>query len=698
MRQNFFNFLFLLLPLFQLLFLNGIASKSPVNIDSLINQASVLNDDTAKVNTLLRLTNEISKTDLLQATEYCDQAYKLAFDLDYSSGISRALHEKSRIYWKTGQLDSAISLVNKAIAINDSINEKQQLAYNYNTLGNLLLYNQLPDTALAYIKKSYQLFRSIADSIGIARTLNSFGIIYKAIAEYDSAAYYYIKYLQLNDQIGFLEGMSAGLINLGKVYYLNGEFEKAKTNYLLSIDYAQQFNRLSHISLAYTNLGMVARAEKNFDKALNYYHKSIKINKQINNQSGLAASHMNIGNIYFEKKYYTNAFNQYESALAIYKDMGHSKAIIDVMMNQAVVYEQIKEYRKSMEIYNSILELAKELNDKYQVRNIYYNIYKLYKLMDDNSKAFEYQTKYYELNDSIFNLEKAEVITDLTLKYEKEKDQAQILELENENLAKDLSLKKRTNQRNTYLFSGSGIILIIMFLFIFHRNKSRKDKIIADQKIKQLEEEKKLLAAKFLVEGQEEERKRIAKELHDGLGVLLSTAKMQFTTIKDKSPENRPLIDNATKLLEQAAGDVRKISHNMMPGLLTRFGLYEAAEDLIEQLDETKGLSAICETIGDKKRLPENTEIMLYRIIQEMVNNTLKHAEAKNIRLHMNILSEQLNITYSDDGIGFNVEEKLQIKSIGLTSIQSRVEFLNGQSTLESAKGKGTAYLMEIPI
>ncbi|MCD4683968.1 MAG: hypothetical protein K8R86_11850, partial [Bacteroidales bacterium] len=121
-------------------------------------------------------------------------------------------------------------------------------------------------------------------------------------------------------------------------------------------------------------------------------------------------------------------------------------------------------------------------------------------------------------------------------------------------------------------------------------------------------------------------------------------------------------------------------------------------EDLFEQLDETEGLNAGIQIIGDTRRLPENTEIMLYRIIQEMVNNTLKHAEAKNISMNMKIQPELLNIQYSDDGKGFDVEEKIESKSIGLTSIQSRVKFLEGELSTESKPGAGVSYFVQIPI
>jgi two-component system NarL family sensor kinase len=119
---------------------------------------------------------------------------------------------------------------------------------------------------------------------------------------------------------------------------------------------------------------------------------------------------------------------------------------------------------------------------------------------------------------------------------------------------------------------------------------------------------------------------------------------------------------------------------------------------LLDKVNETEGINAEVKIIGEPKRLPENTEIMLYRIIQEMVNNTLKHAEANNISLNMNIQPNLLNIQYSDDGKGFDVEEKIESRSIGLQSIQSRVNFLEGEISPESKPGAGVTYFMQIPI
>ncbi len=174
---------------------------------------------------------------------------------------------------------------------------------------------------------------------------------------------------------------------------------------------------------------------------------------------------------------------------------------------------------------------------------------------------------------------------------------------------------------------------------------------------------------------------------------------MQFKIIEDKSPGNSEMIKKAGGLLEKASSDVRRISHNMMPGILTKLGLDEAIEDLFDNINDTPGITAILNiTNEEEKRLPENTEIMIYRMVQEMVNNTLKYAGADKVTLDLIYEDETVSLQYSDNGKGFDVEEKLKSKSIGLTSIQSRIEFLGGKLNINSKSGRGTSYFINIPV
>ena len=698
MKHKCFIYFIFFLSFFQLLLIDEATSEISNEIDSLINQVSIQNDDTNKVKNLILISRKLSGVNKEEAITYSNQAALLSSKLNYSKGFAGSYFASGLTYWKSGNNDSAMFFLDKAIQINDSIEEYKNLAQNFEVYALLYIYSNQPEPAVKKLNKSLHYFYKANDSSGIVGIYNSFGLLYKSIAKYDSAVYYYVKLLSLSKGTENENVYSAGLINLGNIYLHLGEFEKAEKYFLESVDFSKKINRIDHLATAYKSLGTISSNKNDFDSALEYYKLSTELHEQLNNPAGLVSLYLAIGNTYEERKRYNNAFEYYSKGIKLADEIEDMDGVIVGLLNQGLIYMKWNNYIQALSNFDTCVVLAKSTSDLENLKSAYLNIYLLHKERNAYKNAYIYQTKYHKINDSIFNLEKAEVIADLTLKYEKEKDQALILTLENENLAKDLSLRKRTNQRNIYLFSGIGTIAVILFLLIFYRHKARKDKIITDQKIRQLEEEKKLLAAKFLVEGQEEERKRIAKELHDGLGVLLSTAKMQFATIKDKSPENKPLIDKATKLLEQATGDVREISHNMMPGLLTKFGLYEATEDLFDKLNETVGLKAIVEIKGEQTRLQENKEIMLYRIIQEMVNNTLKHAEAKNILLDMNIQSEMLNIKYLDDGKGFVVSEKLESKSFGLTSIQSRVNFLNGKLDIESAYNKGAQFTLSVPI
>jgi len=673
-------------------------AQNALNVDSLKNIVEFQQEDESKVKMLNLIAHELNRSNPKAALKYSYEALHIAEGINFLPGIIDALSRQCKSYIYSGNYDSAYNVCEKGIHLSDSIKDLKRLAnayanyghLQYKTLGNVKGYENY--------RKSYKIYKTMEDSIGICDALNGMGVMLWNQAKYDSAIIYYLKLVKIGERIGYLDILGKAFNNLGNLYDELDEYENATYYFLESIRINEKLKNLILVGRAYNNLGNIRYENQDYDSASILFNKALEISKDANFINGIADAYIGLGNISQKKARYDKAFYFLQLSKESYAILEDKQGFILASKNIGAVYQFLGKYKKAIKIFDTCLLIAIKNNLTELKEELYYGLYINHRLNKNYEAAFDYLLNYHLLYDSLTGIEKAKIIYDLQIKYEKEKDQAQILALQNENLEMELSLRTRTNQRNIYLFTGSGTIAVILFLLIFYRHKASKDRIIAAQRIRQLKEEKKLLAARSIVYGQEEERKRIAKELHDGLGVLLSTAKMQFTTIKDKSPANRPLIDKATKLLEQAAGDVRKISHNMMPGLLTKFGLYEATEDLIEQVDETEGLNAICDINGDTKRLPENTEIMLYRIIQELVNNTIKHAQAKNIQLRMNILPKQLNITYSDDGKGFDMEDKQELKSIGLSSIQSRVKFLSGKAIIATKHGTGVKYIIEIPI
>ena len=666
--------------------------------DSLFLIVANQQDNTEKADNLILLTQYYLYENLDTAMVFGKKALVLATALDYREGMADAFYKISRIHKSKGERNASIAMAFRFIEVSDSLQDSMRLAKAYYHLANLTRNASNKQPALDYYKKSLRIYMDAKDTIGIYANYNSLGNYFLETSSYDSAAIYYHKTIELCELIGRERSLGTIFSNLGKVYMMLKEFENARKYLNMSLEYDKKYPNVVNMARTYNKLGSLANKENDFRKALRYYDRADSLFREKDDARGINNVHLNYGDVYRQQGKYRLAINHYNKALDYYREQNFAEGMIAAWHGKAEIYSKQKKYGQALIFYDSCLRLAIESGDLNRRRDILGSISKTYYSIGNLRKAYEFQSRFYNLKDSIFDLEKSEKIADLLLKYEKEKDQLRIATQQKEILAKDLRIRKRTNQRNIYFFTGLGIIALTLFLLIFFRYKARKDKIIAGQKIRQLEEEKKLLAARFLVEGQEEERKRIAKELHDGLGVLLSVAKMQFSAIKDTSPKNKPLIEKATRFLEQASGDVRKISHNMMPGLLTKLGLYEALEDLFEKLSDTEDIQALCEINGAKERLPENKEIMLYRIIQEMANNTLKHAEATKVELHMDVQSDRLDVRFSDNGKGFEMEEDGEQKSMGLQSIWSRVKFLDGTISIDSSPGKGTVYTIQIPV
>ena len=212
--------------------------------------------------------------------------------------------------------------------------------------------------------------------------------------------------------------------------------------------------------------------------------------------------------------------------------------------------------------------------------------------------------------------------------------------------------------------------------------------------------ESKYIALNSLMEGQELERKRLAREIHDGIGPILSTVKMNLANIEGDvdniNPELKEKFQKSYEMIDDAAGDLRSISHNLMPKVLSDFGLNEALETLCEKIDATRSVDVDFINSGLFYRLNEVTELGLYRISQELLNNTLKYAKAKKVILQLIKRDETIRLMYEDDGIGF-FPEKVN-RGIGLMNIENRATALAGQAIIDSMPGKGMTATIEIPL
>jgi signal transduction histidine kinase len=213
-----------------------------------------------------------------------------------------------------------------------------------------------------------------------------------------------------------------------------------------------------------------------------------------------------------------------------------------------------------------------------------------------------------------------------------------------------------------------------------------------------LEKDKQLAAVDAMLKGQEDERNRLAKDLHDGLGGLLSGVKFSLSNMKDNliiTPENMAVFERSLDMLDTSIRELRRVAHNMMPEMLTRFGLDEALKEYCSSVNATKMVIVKYQSVGMESRFDQSAEIIIYRIIQELVNNILKHAMATEAFIQLVKENSRLNIVVEDNGKGFDTGMLETNKGAGWVNIRSRVEYLKGQLDVHSEPGKGTLVNIE---
>ncbi len=368
----------------------------------------------------------------------------------------------------------------------------------------------------------------------------------------------------------------------------------------------------------------------------------------------------------------------------------------DILLAQNKYIPAIYDYNKSLPYLN---------NKPYNKRRlqIYKNLAECYKAINKNNEAYTFLQSYALLQDSILSEKRINALNNLAYKHSSEKKTTEINLLE---LEKNYAFEN--NQQQKRALSVLGIAFGLLILVIYYINRFYKEKIknasiikqqndkINQQKIKELQDKIQINSMQSMLTGQELERERISKDLHDSLGGLLSTIKLQVDNLRSKESkvELIPEYKKATQLLDTAVGEVRSISQNLQPVALNKLGLIAALNDLINRYNTSSGPEIHFHHFGIPARLDQMVSLGIFRIIQEIMNNAIKHAKASEIIVQLNHEDEHIIIHVEDDGVGF--DSKLKYRSMGLENIKSRVNYLKGTIEIDSRPNYGTSYLINV--
>jgi signal transduction histidine kinase len=230
----------------------------------------------------------------------------------------------------------------------------------------------------------------------------------------------------------------------------------------------------------------------------------------------------------------------------------------------------------------------------------------------------------------------------------------------------------------------------------------QQEQVLYEQKLKQLENEKQILASRAVLQGQDEERSRLAKDLHDGLGGILSSVKYSFQTMKTTfilQEEHALAFEKSMNLLDSSLAELRRVSHNMMPESLVKLGLEEALKDYIQTISENSGVVFTYQSFGLDTILLENIyKTTIFRVIQELTTNIIRHAKASEALVQVMAKNNQINITIEDSGVGFEPQKVNKLKSMGIQNLYNRIEYLKGRIDLQTKPNDGCSYYIEIPL
>ena len=660
--------------------------SKPGKADSLIAVSeNYIKADTVKCNLYLAIGNAYRQSNTDKTIEWLKKAIGLAEQLKFYRGLQFANNSLGIAEYTTGNLEKAIEAFKRCkeacIVNGDSIG----LAWAYNNIGNIYIDKTDYKTTLAYYDSALHIRKLLNDSVSIAQSYTNYGFVYKDLGDFTNALLYLFKSAQYLEKANQPESLAFSYNFIGSVYVLRKNYTYSNIFYNKALALYRQVGDRTNEAIAigvmgsnYYKLGQVEKGKRMILQAYQIHH-------ELNDVRQLGHVTADLSEIYINEEKYDSAEMLARKAITYFKEASINRQQGATYVRLSTAQEKNGKIKEALASINQAYELTRASGEINSLAKITEIMSRLYSKTGNYAAAYKFEVMSSALKDSLKNEATEKAIAQMQVKYETEK--------------KDIEIEKQALQirkkRTQLLFAAFSIVAIIIIAVLLYLRYRLKQKALLNAILLEEQNERN----KAIIEAEEKERVRIARELHDGIGQQLSAAKMNLSAFEQKvSATEKDSFNVVVQLVDDAVKEVRSVSHNMMPNALIKQGLISAVRDFINKMQPASGLKISLEIYGMEERLESTRETVLYRILQECVNNIIRHAHASAVSIHIVKHDKELSVLIEDNGKGFDHKKVNQFEGIGLKNIISRVQFLNGTVDFDSTIGKGTTVNISIPV
>lgn len=516
----------------------------------------------------------------------------------------------------------------------------------------------------------------------------NWGVITYLSGDYQNVLPKHFRALHLFDSLKDKSGIAAVNNEMAVFYHKQKDLEKSEQALDVAEENARAVNDLERLGTTLGHRGSWLSMQGKYKEARPYFVEVLRIRKEIKDSIGLGYIYLDFAEMALYDKDLQTTIKYLDSSTVVRKNIGDEQGVVVNLVNKGETYFSAGMYREALPLFLEGLSEGKRIRYTDLVRHTNGFVAETYLKLGDFRNAYEYQRQGYQLKDSLFNIERTKVIQDLQAQYEAEKKN-QII-----------ALSTATIERNYLIIGGLVVtLLLLVSLFVMWRSKNIQyhKSILQEQKIRLREAQ-----INAVIESQEQERKRFAADLHDGMGQLISALQLNISSLRQQgSFEKRDQIfESSEQLLDEVHDEIRNIAFNLMPPVLVKEGLVPAVSELVRKINKSGQIKAELSVFDVTGRLQQVIEISLYRVVQEMLSNIIKYSHASEVTISFTGYEHELVLTIDDNGDGYDLRAFQEAKEgNGWRNVNSRINLIKGSIEIDTQQGrKNSTVIITIPL